>query len=105
MKQNLSKTVPLPFNGTVEKVKHELQNDGFGVIRIKTHNTPKKKMDIELHPFGVFFPCKVFIQELDTGNTEVSVIDPETLVTIGNVGLRSFATELRSLFEMALAAI
>lgn len=105
MKQNLSKTVPIAFDGAFEKVKQELQNDGFGIIKVNILDTLKKKISLELHPFGVFFPCSVFIQELDSGSTEISVIDPETLVSIGNAGLQSFAAELRSLFETALASL
>ncbi len=105
MKQSLSKTIPIAFDGAFEKVKQELQNDGFGIIKVDILDNLKKKISLELHPFGVFFPCSVFIQELDTGSTEISVIDPETLVSISNSGLQTFAAELKSLFELALASL
>ena len=85
---------------TIEKVTDALKEQGFGVItEINVKDTLKNKIDVDFrkytilgacHPesayhalqnekkIGVFLPCNVVVEENETGQVEVTVVDHST---------------------------
>lgn len=118
MEYHFSKKVPLSFGQAIDRVTEELKKEGFGVITtIDVKDTLKKKLDVNFRNYailgacnpryayealleedklGVFLPCNVVVQEHDTGEVEVSVINPEEMVhSIADLNLKTFATEVK----------
>jgi len=99
-------------------VKSELKTEGFGIItEIDLKDTFRKKLDIEFRNYkilgacnphfafkalelenkiGVFLPCNVVIDELETGVIEVSAVDPvASMISVKNELLGSTAASIR----------
>lgn len=118
MEYHFSKKVPLLFGKAIDRVTEELKKEGFGVITsIDVKETLKKKLDVDFRNYvilgacnpryayealleedklGVFLPCNVVVQEHDTGEVEISVVNPEEMVhSIGDLNLKTFATEVK----------
>lgn len=114
----LSATTALPFAEAVERVRVELQADGFGVLcEIDVRATMKAKLGVDSEPYtilgacnpplahralqaepelGVLLPCNVVVYVRD-GTTHVSAIDAERMLSIvGNDGLGPVAAEVRA---------
>ena len=125
MEYHFSKTVNISFNEAVEKVTEELKKEGFGIItEIDLQKTFKKKLNIEFRNYiilgacnpryayealseedklGVFLPCNVVIQEHDNGETEISIVNPEELMSkVDDLNLRTFATEMKEALQQVL---
>ena len=113
----LTHTTTLPFAGAVERVRAELQSEGFGVLtEIDVQATLKEKLDIDREPYvilgacnpglahealtadpelGTLLPCNVVVFEHE-GETHVSAIDAERMLSIvGNDDLAPIAAEVR----------
>lgn len=97
MKYGYKKQIASPFIETVQKVRDELEKEGFGVLtEIDVKATMKKKLDVEYDnyiilgacnpPFahealqvekdvGLLLPCNVIVYE-DGSNVFVSVVLP-----------------------------
>lgn len=113
----LSEPTTLPFDRAVERVKAELQAEGFGVLcEIDVQATLKEKLGIEGEPYtilgacnpplahqaleaepelGVLLPCNVVVYERD-GNTRISAIDAERMLSIvENDELAPIAADVR----------
>jgi len=106
------------FDEVTEMVKSELKTEGFGIItEIDLKDTFRKKLDIEFRNYkilgacnphfafkalelenkiGVFLPCNVVIDELETGVIEVSAVDPvASMISVKNELLGSTAASIR----------
>jgi uncharacterized protein (DUF302 family) len=113
-----TKIVALDFNSAIEKVTEELKNEGFGVLtEIDVKATMKKKLDIDFRnykilgacnpPFaykalteedkiGTMLPCNVVVQEHESGEVEVTAVDPvASMQAIQNPGLAPIALEIQ----------
>jgi uncharacterized protein (DUF302 family) len=113
----LTTTTDHPFADTVERVRAELQAEGFGVVcEIDVQATLKAKLDVDGDPYlilgacnpplahqaletepdlGTLLPCNVVVYERD-GRTTVSAIDAERMISIvGNDELTPIAAEVR----------
>lgn len=113
----ITKTTPLPFAETVQRVRDELAAEGFGVLcDIDVQTTMKAKLDVAVEPYvilgacnpalahaaleaepdlGVLLPCNVVVYERD-GLTQVSAVDPERMLSIvGNPRLDGVAAQVR----------
>jgi uncharacterized protein (DUF302 family) len=113
----LSETTALPFAEAVERVRSELQAEGFGVLcEIDVQTTLKEKLGIEREPYtilgacnpplahqaleaepelGVLLPCNVIVYERD-GDTHISAIDAERMLSIvGNEQLAPIAADVK----------
>src|SRR3989344_4766036 len=103
MSYGISKEVSLGFDETVERVRLELQKEGFGVLtEIDVKSTLKNKLDVEFEdylilgacnpPFaykalqaemevGLLLPCNVIVYRKDN-KTFVSAIDPACAMSV-----------------------
>ena len=101
MSYYFNKTITLPFDEAVDRVKAELKKDGFGVLtEIDVQKTLKEKLGVDFRPYrilgacnppfaykallaedkiGTMLPCNVIVQELAPGRVEVAAIDPARL--------------------------
>ncbi|RPJ03511.1 MAG: DUF302 domain-containing protein [Candidatus Aminicenantes bacterium] len=118
MSYYFNKTVALPFDEAVERVKAELKKDGFGIMtEIDVQKTLKDKIGVEFRkyrilgacnaPFaykalqaedkiGTMLPCNVIVQELGPGRVEVAAIDPvASMAAVQNPALAGVGAEVR----------
>jgi len=125
---HLSKKVPMRFAEAVERVTEELNKEGFGIITfIDLKETFKKRMGENFRNYvvlgacnpkyaydalladdkiGVFLPCSVVVQEHMSGDTEVSIVNPEELMHgVNHPGLRKFATEIKGAMQNLLNSL
>ena len=109
----------------LRKVINELQKVGFGrITHIDMKETLKKKLNVDFRNYiilgacnpryayeallkenklGVFLPCNVVVQEHETGEVEVSIVNPEeTMNSVNDLNLRTFATEVKESLQQVL---
>jgi uncharacterized protein (DUF302 family) len=114
----LSTTTELGFTETADRVREELETEGFGVLcEIDVQTTLKAKLGVESEPYlilgacnpplahqalqtepelGVLLPCNVVVYTRD-GTTHISAIDAERMLSIvGNDELAPIAADVRS---------
>ena len=107
------------FNETIERVTDELKKEGFGVLtEIDVKETLKKMLDVDFKKYwilgacnpayafkalqfedkiGVMLPCNVIVGEHETGEVEVSAVDPvASMQAISNENLGGVAMEIKS---------
>jgi uncharacterized protein (DUF302 family) len=123
------RTVALPYERAVERVRDALAAEGFGVLtEIDVRATLKKKLDVDFRPYvilgacnpklahqalsaerdiGLLLPCNVIVYAADeAGQSVVSVMDPEAALALtGNDSVAPVASEARERLERALAAV
>lgn len=118
MQYYFSKKTNIPFDEVVEKVMEALKKEGFGVVtEINMKEIFKKKLNLEFRNYlilgacnprfayealmeedkvGVFLPCNVIVEEHDTGEVEIAIVNPEEMMhSVDNLSLRTFATEIK----------
>jgi uncharacterized protein (DUF302 family) len=118
MSYYFAKTVEMPFEAAVERVKTELKKDGFGVLtEIDVRKTLHEKLDVDFRPYrilgachpssaykallaedkiGTMLPCNVIVQELAPGRVEVAAIDPlASMAAVKNEDLGAVGLEVR----------
>jgi len=120
------------YNGSVEEaeaaVTEALKEVGFGVLtRIDVADTLKKKIDYDKAPYvilgacnpkvasqalemeeelGLLLPCNVIVYENGSGETTVSIIEPEAMLSVvGRDDMNLLAKEIRGLLQKALASL
>jgi uncharacterized protein (DUF302 family) len=125
LKYGFTKSIDKTFEVVVEKIKQELQKEGFGVLTsIDLREKFKEKLGIDFHkyvilgacnpPFahkavtiekdiGLMLPCNVVVYEKD-GKTVVSIIKPTVAMSaIENEKLldvaQSVEQKLKKVFE------
>jgi uncharacterized protein (DUF302 family) len=114
----LSSTTDTPFAETVDRVRAELKEEGFGVLcEIDVQATLHEKLGAEMEPYlilgacnpplahhalsteaevGALLPCNVVVYERN-GATHISAIDAERMLSIvGNDRLAPIAAEVRN---------
>jgi uncharacterized protein (DUF302 family) len=114
----ISKKLPGSFDEAIAGVTERLAEEGFGILtEIDVKATLKKKLDADFRqyrilgacnpPFayralqaesniGLMLPCNVVVQELESGEIEVSAIDPAAAMqAVGNPALEEIAGEVR----------
>ena len=123
------RTVALPFDTAVARVTAALAAEGFGILtEIDVQATLKKKIDKDFTKYvilgacnpgfafqalsgeidiGLLLPCNVTVYENPAdGKTVVSVLDPETMVTLtGRKDIDPLARQVREKVVAALEAI
>jgi uncharacterized protein (DUF302 family) len=128
MSYYIRKELTVPFDRAVERVKEELQKEGFGVLTdIDMKETLKKKLDVEFRRYrilgacnprfahqalqeearvGLLLPCNVIVQESGSGQVEVAAIDPvESMQRVGNPKLAAVAAQVQEKLQRVIAAL
>ena len=128
MSYYFNKTLAVPFDEAVERVKAELKTDGFGVLTdIDVRATLKEKLGVEFRPYrilgacnppfaykallaedkiGTMLPCNVIVQELAAGRVEVAAIDPvASMAAVDNPQLGAVGMEVRAKLERVVASL
>ncbi|MDT8376961.1 MAG: DUF302 domain-containing protein [Mariprofundaceae bacterium] len=120
------------YNGSVAEaetaVTEALKEVGFGILtRIDVADTLKKKIGYDKPPYvilgacnpvvaaqglemeeelGLLLPCNVIVYERGSGETVVSIIEPQAMLSVaGRDDMNTLAREIRDLLQKALAAL
>lgn len=126
----LQTTVHKPYTQTVEAVRVQLGEVGFGVLtEIDLQATLKEKLDEDILPqiilgacrpqlahqalladpsVAALLPCNVVVRSVDEQSTMVEAFDPAALVGFGgaeNDAVRMVADDARERLSTALAAL
>ncbi len=119
--------VDLAYRETVERVKEELQVEGFGVLtEVDVEKVMEKKLGVRFRPYtiigacnpplssrafnanleaGLVLPCNVIIYEQE-GHSVVVIADPVTMIsTLGDPRLNEVATEARDRLQRVIEQI
>jgi uncharacterized protein (DUF302 family) len=113
----LSEQTSLGFDAALGLVRHELKEEGFGVLcEIDVQETMRKKLGVKSEPYtilgacnaplahqaleaepelGALLPCNVVVYRRD-GMTHVSAVDAERMLSlVGNEELEPIAADVR----------
>ncbi len=126
----LKATVQLPYDETVEAVRKQLGEVGFGVLtEIDLKATLKEKLDEDVTPqiilgacrpqlahqalladpsVAALLPCNVVVRAIDEKTTMVEAFDPAAMVSFGggaSEGVSMVADDARERLTAALAAL
>lgn len=122
------KTVGLPFATTEQRVREELQKEGFGILtEIDVAGKFREKLGKEFRKYvilgacnpalaweafgrelniGTLLPCNVVVYEADDGDTAVMIMDPvAALSLIGNPEVVGLAGSVKEKLERVLAQL
>lgn len=118
------KTIDVPFDIAVEKIKGSLAQGGFGILtEINVKEILKKKLNVDREDYlilgacnpsmahkalqaeqnlGVMLPCNVVVYEKD-GKTTIAAIRPTVqMAKIGNKKLEPIALEVEKMLRSAV---
>ena len=124
----IGKSVPLPYEQAIERMREALQKEGFGILtEIDVKDTFKKKLDVDFRKYvilgacnpqlahrgfqteldiGLLLPCNVIVYEEDANLSRVAVLDPLVQLSItGRKDIEPLAKEARQKLQRALAAV
>lgn len=128
----LGTTVHRPYEDTVEAVRAQLAEVGFGLLtEIDLQATLKAKLDVDVAPqvilgacrpqlahqalqadpsIAALLPCNVVVRALDDTTTTVEAFDPDAMTSFAGASgaseaLRTIATDARERLTTALAAL
>ncbi|MFO7731783.1 MAG: DUF302 domain-containing protein [Spirochaetia bacterium] len=113
------------FEATIEQVKSELAEEGFGVLSdIDVEATLQNKLGVDFHkyrilgacnpPFshkalqaedkiGTLLPCNVIVQELGPGSIEVAAVDPQvSMQGVSNAEIETIAGEIKDRLQRVI---
>ncbi len=116
------------FDEALEQVTAALKAEGFGVLtKIDVKETLKNKLNVDFRPYqilgacnpplayralsaapevGLLLPCNVTVSFIEDNLTEVSIIDPLSMLGVLNqADLESVAAEARVRLERVAAAL
>ncbi len=125
----LQRTVALPFDAAIARVREALSGEGFGILsEIDVRATLQKKLQVDFRPYtilgacnpplahkaltaerniGVLLPCNVVVyQGDDPGESVIVAVDPEvSLGRVGNTELAPLARDVKQRLGRVLDAI
>ncbi len=124
----MKKTVALPYEQAVEKVRGALKDQGFGVLtEIDIKAKLKEKIGVDFKRYmilgacnpplahkallaepdiGLLLPCNVIIYEITDDESVVAAADPEAMMQVtSNDNLRTVAEDAKKRLKDALAKI
>lgn len=125
MSYHFSKKVSYSFEDAIDRTKAALKENGFGVLtEIDIKNTLKEKIGVDFRKYrilgacnpgyahkalsseghiGLMLPCNVIVQEHESGEVEVSAIDPvESMAAVENESLHDVAGAVQSLLRKTI---
>lgn len=128
MQYYIQKTLSLPFEKALDRVKQALGSEGFGVLtEIDVKETMKKKLNVDFRnyrilgacnpPFawqalqveekiGLLLPCNVIVQETADGKVEAAAIDPAaSMKTVDNPRLAGIAEQVKAKLTKVITAL
>ncbi len=128
MSYYMKKDLTVEFTRAIERVKEELQKEGFGVLtEIDVQDTLGKKLGVTFRKYrilgacnpsfahralqqetriGLLLPCNVIVQESEGGKVEVAAIDPlESMQRVGNPNLAEIASQVRVKLQNVIDAL
>lgn len=111
--------VNMDFDEALKRIKEELKKEGFEIrMEIDVKDTFKTKLGIDFRRYtilgacnpaiahkalkteeniGLLLPCNVTVQEFDTGEVQVAVIDPEaSMMAVENSDITLIAGDVRN---------
>ncbi len=120
--------VDAPLQDALERTRAALAEQGFGILtEIDVAATLKAKLDVDVPPqvilgacnaplarqglqiepdLGLLLPCNVVVRTDDSGQTLVSSLNPEIMVSVpGRPELEPIATDAKTRLQAALAAV
>lgn len=118
----------IAFDDALARTEAALKTEGFGVIsRIDIQQTLKSKIDVDFRPYtilgacnpglahealqledkvGLMLPCNVIVQQSESGEVEVSAIDPvASMQAIDNPELAKAAQTVRDKLSRAIGLL
>ncbi len=122
------KTVTAGFDATEQKVRGELQKEGFGILsEIDVSAKFKEKLGKDFRRYlilgacnpalafeafgqelniGTLLPCNVVVYTADNNSTAVMIMDPEAALSlIGNPQVSDLASQVKEKLERVLAQL
>lgn len=128
MSYNISKKLEGTFNEAIKKVTEELKKEGFGIIsEIDLKDKLKEKLNVDFRNYkilgacnptlafkaiqqedkiGTMLPCNILVQEHETGDVEVSAINPlESMGAVDNANLQTIAAEVSEKLKSVIARL
>ena len=123
------KTVPLPVEEADQRLREELQKEGFGVLtEIDVKATLKTKLEVDFRPYkilgacnphlahqaltsetdiGLLLPCNVIVYEGDQeGTSVVGILDPKVQFGItGRDDMEQLVEDVQARMKRVLAAL
>jgi uncharacterized protein (DUF302 family) len=116
------------FEQATELATRELQKEGFGVLtQINVKDTLKNKIDVDFRPYlilgacnphfahkalqaegklGAFLPCNVVVEQLDSGEIEISAVDPIAMMaSVRNPQLEELAVDVRKKLQNVIEGV
>jgi len=127
MKYYINKTINADLETATEKIKEELQKEGFGIVtQFDVNKAFKEKLDIDFRKYrilgtcnpafalrsintedkiGTILPCNVMLQEVD-GGIEIAIINPKSMVSgIDNTEMKAISEEISEKMNRVIAKI
>ena len=122
---SMKKKVDLDYEATLEKVKAELKEEGFGVLsEIDMKQTFKDKIGEDFNKYiilgacnpkfaykalqmeediGLLLPCNVVVSTSDSGDTTVAIINPMEVMNLpNNQEIKELAKEIKERLERVI---
>ena len=127
MKYYINKTINADLETATEKIKEELQKEGFGIVtQFDVNKALKEKLDVEFRGYrilgacnpafalrsintepqiGTILPCNVMLQDVD-GGTEIAIINPKSMVSdIDNEEMKAIAEEIHAKMQRVIESV
>lgn len=124
----LTTSLATDFDTALKRVIDALKAEGFGVLtEIDVKDTLKKKLDVDFRPYkilgacnpplayraltaapevGLLLPCNVTVAEVDTGQIQISLVNPLSMLgIISDEQLASIAAEASERLKRVLTAL
>jgi uncharacterized protein (DUF302 family) len=128
MSYNISKKIQGTFDEAIKNVTEELKKEGFGIIsEIDLKDKFKEKLNVDFRNYkilgacnpslaykaiqqedkiGTMLPCNILVQEHETGEVEISAINPlESMGAVDNPNLQSLAAEVSEKLKLVIARL
>ncbi|MCF8331551.1 MAG: DUF302 domain-containing protein [Bacteroidales bacterium] len=125
MNYYLLKQLETSYEEAIEKVKTELQKQGFGVLsEIKMHEKFKEKLDVDINKYTIFgacnpsfgykairseekigtlLPCNVVVQEKGDNLVDVAIVDPViSMNSVDNSDIKEISKQIKSMLKAAM---